>query len=366
MTETLRVLHAPIPALYQPWLYAEGLRASGCRADAMCFHFSETDRWLTHSIDINLGLDGMSPISEEISAEMDFLISALQSYDVFHFHSGFSLLRDHTGFTRRLSELSLLKKLGKKIVLHWWGWCERRTDRMEARYQYLPCQECRLDPRQWCQRPEKQLLCEWADEHADLQLSTGALCAALPQVKWFNNSIDTDLWRPMGREEIPKEFLLPPTDNVRIYHSFGNQEIRGDVKGSREIQRAVERLKDEGFAVEFMFFDKVPNLQLRYYQTQADIVVDQLRDGWHGTTAAECMACGKPVITFIHPEVASIAPKDHPLINATMATIYDVIKQLVRDRELREEIGRKSREYALREHSHKVLGKRLLNLYKTI
>ena len=35
---------------------------------------------------------------------------------------------------------------------------------------------------------------------------------------------------------------------------------------------------------------------------EADIVVDQLNAGWYGLFAIECMALGKPVVTFLHDE----------------------------------------------------------------
>ena len=35
---------------------------------------------------------------------------------------------------------------------------------------------------------------------------------------------------------------------------------------------------------------------------EADIVVDQLNAGWYGVFAIECLALGKPVVTFLHEE----------------------------------------------------------------
>ena len=367
MSDKPRILHAPIVALYQPWLYVEGLRAAGCEANYMCVNVREDDRWLMHSYDIDLALalDGSVPLSEAFACEMDFLLSAIRSYDVLHLHSGFGIVQDHPGLSKRLSELAFLKKLGKKIVMHWWG-CDRRTEDVDGHYQYSACSECPQEERRRCRGENKRASFEWVDRYADIQITTGDLCASLDNIEWFNNAIDTDLWKPMSREEIPQRFRLPPTDNLRIYHSFGNSEIRGDVKGSRQIRQAFQRLRAEGLPVELMFFDRVPTRQLRFYQAQADIVVDQLRAGWHGSTAVECMACGKPVITYIRPEVEPLAPKDHPLIHATLETIYDVLKALVPDRDRLAEIGRKSREYALREHSHLVLGRRLLALYESL
>ena len=48
----------------------------------------------------------------------------------------------------------------------------------------------------------------------------------------------------------------------------------------------IERLKAEGHDVELIFFHDVPNRDVRYYQAQADIVVDMLTFGWFGCQRA--------------------------------------------------------------------------------
>lgn len=367
VNEKLRVLHAPIVALYQPWLYAEGLRSNGCKADYMCFYVSEQERWLTHGCDFDLQIKySLENRLSNLEKGIDFFIYAIENYDVFHFHSGISMFRGDSNFLAdNCSDLTFLKKLGKKIIMHWWG-CDRRTYDIDVHYKYSACLECSKENKHWCQSIKDTAVYQKIDALVDVQLSNGDICASLPNILWFNNAIDTDLWRPMTMEEIPEKYRLPATESIRIYHSFGNKDVRGDVKGAREVIAAVERLKGEGYPIEFIFFDKVPNKNLRYYQAQADIVVDQLRCGWHGSTAIECMACGKPVITYIRPEVAKIAPDNHPLIHATIESIYDVLKDLIEDTKRRLNIGQASREYAVREHSHKIIGKRLLELYKTL
>ncbi|MBI5740651.1 MAG: glycosyltransferase [Nitrospirae bacterium] len=332
----------------------------------MCFYMSDQEQWLSHDYDFNLEID-YNPVNRPVNLEkgVDFFLYAVENYDIFHFHSGFSLFRGCDNFLAgNCSELHFLKKLGKKIIMHWWG-CDRRTYEIDAHYRYSACLECVDSNRQWCASKDEEIFRK-IERYADVQLSNGDICSSLPYIKWFNNAIDTDLWRPMTIDEIPDRYRLPHTENIRIFHSFGNSKIRGDVKGTREVTAAVERLRSEGHPVEFVFFDKIPNKELRYYQVQADIVVDQLRAGSHGSTAVECMACGKPVITYIRPEVAAIAPNDHPLIHATLETIYEVLKELIENAERRRAIGQSSREYALREHSCKVIGERLLELYGSL
>ena len=129
----------------------------------------------------------------------------------------------------------------------------------------------------------------------------------------------------------------------------------------------MEKLQQEGYDVDFIFFDDESNKNLKYYQTQADIVVEQLYNGWHGSTAVECMAVGKPVVTYIRPEVEAIIPHEHPpLINANENNIYGVLKNLVIKPGMRREIGEKSREYALRYHHYIVVAKQLESFYLSL
>ena len=55
----------------------------------------------------------------------------------------------------------------------------------------------------------------------------------------------------------------------------------------------------------------------------ADIVVDQLNAGWYGLFAIECMALGKPVVTFLHDEAVQTTEEALgervPIVRATQA-----------------------------------------------
>ncbi len=54
---------------------------------------------------------------------------------------------------------------------------------------------------------------------------------------------------------------------------------------------------------------------------EADIVVDQLNAGWYGLFAIECMALGKPVVTFLHDEAVERTERELgtrvPIVRAT-------------------------------------------------
>lgn len=171
--------------------------------------------------------------------------------------------------------------------------------------------------------------------------------------------LDPEIWS--CHLEIPNEFKIhKEPDEILIYHAVGNYDTRHNnqknIKGTPFIIDAVEQLKCEGFKVRLIFFSNVPNINIRYYQAQADIIVDQLNYGRYGANAREGMMLGKPVITYMNYHELQESDKlislaECPLISASEKTIYDELKKLVLNKDLRDSISKKSREYALKWHS---------------
>ena len=109
---------------------------------------------------------------------------------------------------------------------------------------------------------------------------------------------------------------------------------------------------------------------LRYYQVQSDIVVDQLIYGCYGSTGIECMALGKPVITYINSELKKFFLKkfdefdDLPIIEANPGNIYNVLKELVEDPVKIKHIGFRSRKFVEKQYNPKINSKILLDKLK--
>jgi len=169
---------------------------------------------------------------------------------------------------------------------------------------------------------------------------------------------DEDFWRP--DLVIPDAYRLArEVGEVLVYHAVGNYDFRSaggrNIKGTPAVVQAIDRLKSEGVRVRLVFFTKVPNTEVRYFQAQCDIVVDQLWAGSYGATAREAMLLGKPVVGFINP--FEFDPRDSlevlqtvPIVNAAVDTIYDVLKDLVLNADKRRDIGEKSRAFAVKWH----------------
>lgn len=166
-------------------------------------------------------------------------------------------------------------------------------------------------------------------------------------------SFDLDLWSP--DLVTPQKYLLPPTNNLRIMHSFfkTDREHGGkNIKGSPYILAAIERLKTEGHPVEYFYITDISVHEMRYYQAQADIIVEQLIYGWWGSTGAESMCLGKPTVCYLRPSWKDEFMRDYPefavgpVVEADTQNIYQVLKKLVEDRVYRDEMGKRARTFA--------------------
>jgi glycosyltransferase involved in cell wall biosynthesis len=187
----------------------------------------------------------------------------------------------------------------------------------------------------------------------------------------LTTALDPELWRPdlvvPAAQQIPRS-----TNEVIIFHAVGNYEQRRrndrDIKGTGAVFAAVEQLQREGLPVRLEFVSQLPSTKIRFVQVQADIVVDQLNYGRYGASAREAMMLGKPTICYIDPREPDGLPPNRaitecPLVSATEETLIDVLRDLVLSSAKRAEIGRRSRDYALKWHSAEACAARFEAVY---
>lgn len=169
-------------------------------------------------------------------------------------------------------------------------------------------------------------------------------------------SIDTDDLVPVS-EAINKTSDSP----IVILHAPNHTEI----KGSRFFIEAIEELRAEGYNVELKFVQRKSNKEIRQLILEADIIADQLVIGWYAMFAIEGMAAGKPVLCYIRDELRElyefadlIKPGELPIVNCRFDTIKQDIKALLDNPNVLSSIGETSRNYVIKHHSLKSIGKK--------
>src|SRR5207245_10852830 len=156
---------------------------------------------------------------------------------------------------------------------------------------------------------------------------------------------------------------VPPSDSPRplVVHAPSNREK----KGTADVIAALSQLP-----VDLDIVEGVPHDEARARYARADIVVDQLRAGWHGVFALESMALGKPVVTYLKPDVVEKSAEGYgiriPIVPTTADTLARDIEPLVAQPALRKELGAKSRAYVEQVHDIDRVADRLLDVYRSL
>lgn len=361
----LRILQLPIIALYVPCKYVKGLRELGYHADYLIINDGGS-RWLLDGEEPDFDLEMFG--SREIHRAIEALIYGLQNYDVFHIHSNCSFFFGAGALWANNSDISYLRRMGKVVVSSTWGMCDDTKFGDEPRFSWhSECTVCRKLRPIFCESVSYGQSIDRSEKYANFRFTCARAVVAYPDHKWIDNPIDIDIYAPEMESNVPVPYRLPKTRAIRIYHSFGNAMVREDVKGSKFVKDAVGRLQKEGYAIEFIFFNDLPHCDIKYYQVQADIVVDQLYAGWYGSTGTECLALGKPVITYVNPDVEEFVKsmgREIPVISATPDTIYEVLKALIDNPQLREEWGKRARKFAEDYHDYRKVARILADYYE--
>jgi glycosyltransferase involved in cell wall biosynthesis len=309
---SLRVTHCPVNIAGIPWENVQALRRKGVDARLVVFERGK----LHHEADRSL--DRRGPLPVRLAQQLVAFAQLAPQTDVFHFYFGLTLIPKSLQFP-------LLRALRKKSVFHYLGSDIRGKSPEELAY----------------------------GKRADAEIV---------------GSYDAIRWVPEAHVVPPGLDLrpftpVPPSDRERplVVHAPSNREK----KGTRWVIEACEQLP-----VELDLVEGVPHEEARARYARADIVVDQLNAGWHGVFALEAMALGKPVVTYLKPEVVERSAAGYgvriPIVPATKETLADALRPLVEQPSLRREIGAASRAYVERVHDVDRVADRLVDLYRSL
>lgn len=359
-------------AYYNSWYLSRELRKLGWRADLVNFDEDPAHAMYYHGEDVRFSTKTLRGIAYQFF----FFLRALARYDIFFFANARglrfgNLLPRVLGVFGPAADIRLLKAFGKKIFYANNACLDGVSQTSFSRWgPYNVCATCI-----WRSQPEicsDELNLGWGklrNSLADYQCTLGGNRAdynddpRVHEVPWFY-CLDKQVWNPDLL--IPSNYVLPiPRTTVKLYHAVGNYDSRSHGAAKQETIKSthiylplVDRLKQEGHDVEFIFFKDVPNKTIRYYQAQADIFIDMLTFGFFGANIREAMMLGKPAVCFLRPEWLESMRREIPeyvaelpVVSATPETIYEVLRDLITDPQKRTEIGRRSRAFAEKWHA---------------
>ena len=304
--------HAPVNTAGIPWENVQALRRKGIDARLVVFERGK----LHHEADWSLDRHG--PLPQKLAQQFAAFAKLAPRTDIFHFYFGLTLIPKSVQFP-------LLRALRKKSVFHYLGTDIRGKSRVELAY----------------------------GTRADAEIV---------------GSYDAIRWVPHAHVIPPgldlREFTpVPPSDNPRplVVHAPSSREK----KGTAEVIAALQ-----GLDVDLDIVEGVPHEEARARYARADIVVDQLKAGWHGVFALESMALGKPVVTYLKPDVVERSAEGFgiriPIVPTTAETLARDIEPLVAQPALRKELGAQSRAYVEQVHDIDRVADRLLDVYRSL
>ena len=174
-----------------------------------------------------------------------------------------------------------------------------------------------------------------------------------PEAKIVPRVIDLDLWQQSGEKANKVPLLLhAPTDP--------------EFKGSKFIRQALDELASEGFKFEYQEVSGLKNEDLKLLMEEADVYIDQLHLGWYGVAAIECMAIGTPVCCYIQESLEDAFNQHVPVHNVCVDNLKSKLKQIISDRNLRDDLSLAGRKFVEKNHSVKVVANALAGVINEI
>jgi hypothetical protein len=158
---------------------------------------------------------------------------------------------------------------------------------------------------------------------------------------------------------ISKDYLEKKNQNIKPIIVHAPTSIG---KGTQYIEPIIERLKKEGFDFEYKRIQNIPRAKALNIYANADIILDQILLPGGGKLAYEGLAMGKVVLTLMaYDKYDQHKPQDCPLIDINENNLYDILKKIIPDVILRNEIAAKGRPYIEKYHDPIKIVKKILD-----
>ena len=333
------VLHVSY-AVHVPWITTRALRRHGVEADYLSI--GRSAHWDRCDYLYDSGRRRYRAFKEAW-----WVLRVVARYHAVHLHFGMTLTRD--GW-----ELPLLRRLGRRIVVHFRGCEARDRDRNMALHPNMNiCQQCDYRPH-ICRRPVIVERTRRALAYADhVLVTTPDMNDFLPHAEHL----------PFFAPETP-----PSVDRdtrrdgavLRVVHATNHPGI----EGTAEIADAVSRLRRRGRAVELKVVTGAPHEQVLDAFRQADVAIGKMKMGYYANAQIESMALGVPTITWVRPDLLTPELRSSGFIFCRLSELESTLERLVDDPALLARHRRRARASVLALHDNRRITERLAQIYE--
>lgn len=167
-------------------------------------------------------------------------------------------------------------------------------------------------------------------------------------------------WKEKGNDKMLRAYsrfikLFPNSKFIMVAWSI-------DEDNSKQLANSL------GISDKIVWIKPVPKNQLIQYYSAVDIVLDQFVVGSWGTSTPEVMSCGKPVLMYYKKDYIMRAFREEPpILNSfTEEEIYSNLVKLANDADLRNELGRESREWVIKTHSPRLVAHKHIEILESV
>jgi hypothetical protein len=333
------VLHVSY-MVHIPWHTTRILRRHGWKADYLAIGRSPTwDR-------SDFTVPGDWRFSRSLR-EFLLLWTVIAKYEVVHLH--FMITMSESGW-----ELEYLKRMGRRIVVHYRGCEARHRERNMALHPEVNiCQRCDYDAT-ICRHPVNRARRELARRYADHVLVT------TPDLKDFVPDAEHLPFFSPEVEAAPAEEPPPLAGRAfRIVHVTNHPGI----EGTDEIQAAIGRLRDKGHQIDFIYLRGVTHERVLEAHRGADLAIGKMKMGYYANAQIESLAMGVPAITYVRSEFVTPELENSGLILTNLAALEGTLEHYLTHPEALAAKRRVARDSALKLHDNTRLAGRLIAIY---
>ena len=144
-------------------------------------------------------------------------------------------------------------------------------------------------------------------------------------------------------------------------------EERWATKGYPEVSAKLKELSKK-LDFEYVEISNTGFFETMNLKRQCDIVIGDTVTGSYHLTELEALSQGKPCLTYLDARSAmtfmnTFKTKDIPFVNVYMDEIENALNELINNKELREDIGRFSREWMENHYKEEILIKQFTDVY---